>query len=464
MHRFLRTDWLFIATVCVLAVAIALRIAAAFQPLWLDEVWSLAFADRMVSPWDIFRIHHLNNHPLNTLYLWLLGYGRPPVVYRIPSLVSGIVLLLWMTRDAWKRSHREGFFVALLIGFSLVILQTAAEARGYSPMLLSAYAAYVCFQRMERTGGQCDMVLYALFGSLAIALHLSAITLILSASAATFTRVCIRSGFVQAVFLTFRRHGVPFLLFGLLVVFTLHHEALDMGLDPGMSFWVFGVQVLGWTELPRTIAMVFSFGMYAALLSVVERTLRNNPPEGMFLLMLFCIAPAFLLLCGSRAIGLEVRFFLPSVAAFFLVLSALFARAWRFRPILSRIALVTLFAVLLLGNSEGIGKLMFYGRAESKSFQPVLQQLQQQSALLPVTFGMEYSIDVILVEFFGTAADFVFIPRERWSTTPPEWLLGRRNSWESVRQDFLERMDDRYTMVMPSHEGRWWTVWRRKDL
>ena len=152
MHRSARIDWLLITTIIVLIVACILRITVSFQPLWLDEIWSLMFADRTEHAWQVFTIHHLNNHPLNTLYLWLLGRGQWSILYRIPSFLSGIALLLWMTRDAWRRSRHEGFFTALFIGFALPIVQASSEARGYGPMLLAAYAAYVFFRKMETTG------------------------------------------------------------------------------------------------------------------------------------------------------------------------------------------------------------------------------------------------------------------------------------------------------------------------
>ncbi|TSC57116.1 MAG: hypothetical protein Greene041662_1065 [Candidatus Peregrinibacteria bacterium Greene0416_62] len=300
MHRSQDTNWLFIATVFILAVGIAVRIVAAFQPLWLDEIWSMMFLDRIEHAWDVLSIHHLNNHPLNTLYLWLLGPSRMPILYRIPSLLSGIALTLWMTRVSWKRSQTEGFFVAVFIGLSLVILQTAVEARGYSPMLLAAFAAYVFFQRMERTEARQDIIFYAFFASLAVTLHLSAITVILAAAAATFVRGYF-AGMPAAFRKTLRLHSVPFLVFGLLVIFTYHQQAFDGGQDPGVSFSRFGADVLGWPSLPLWAATAVSYGVVIALLAVVEHLLRKDPPQGIFLLMLFCIAPVMLVVAGSHS-------------------------------------------------------------------------------------------------------------------------------------------------------------------
>ncbi|HEY1302347.1 MAG TPA: hypothetical protein VGF24_02280, partial [Vicinamibacterales bacterium] len=56
----------------LLTAAIGLRVIAARGDLWLDELWSLSFARQLDSPLQIWTsIHHDNNHPLNTLYLFV---------------------------------------------------------------------------------------------------------------------------------------------------------------------------------------------------------------------------------------------------------------------------------------------------------------------------------------------------------------------------------------------------------
>lgn len=467
MHRSQDTNWLFIATVFILAVGIAVRIVAAFQPLWLDEIWSMMFLDRIEHAWDVLSIHHLNNHPLNTLYLWLLGPSRMPILYRIPSLLSGIALTLWMTRVSWKRSQTEGFFVAVFIGLSLVILQTAVEARGYSPMLLAAFAAYVFFQRMERTEARQDIIFYAFFASLAVTLHLSAITVILAAAAATFVRGYF-AGMPAAFRKTLRLHSVPFLVFGLLVIFTYHQQAFDGGQDPGVSFSRFGADVLGWPSLPLWAATAVSYGVVIALLAVVEHLLRKDPPQGIFLLMLFCIAPAMLVVAGSRAIGLEVRFFLPSIVAFFLLLSRVFLSAWQRKSVLSNILVGIAMVSMVGGNIYGIGNLLRYGRGDGKSFQPLLAYIEAHSTVHPITFGTVFSIDNVIVEYVGNTPDkppsFLYVRKDAWEEHPPEWLLDRQFVWESVRQAFLRRVENEYEIVLPAAPGQWWVVWRRKGL
>ena len=72
-----------------------------------------------------------------------------------------------------------------------------------------------------------------------------------------------------------------------------------------------------------------------------------------------------------------------------------------------------------------------------------------------------------MVEYLGNHPDqlpvFQFVRRDAWEEDPPEWMLERGYARESVREDFLKRLDDRYTVVMPQREGQWWVVWKRKD-
>ena len=82
------------AALVLLALAgSALRIAAAFDQFWLDEVWSWSLAQRARSWLDVLTLAHDNNHQLNTLWIHVLGpesdaddAGRDALEEREPSL------------------------------------------------------------------------------------------------------------------------------------------------------------------------------------------------------------------------------------------------------------------------------------------------------------------------------------------------------------------------------------------
>ena len=98
--------------VACLWLAAFLRIWAATDEFWMDEIWSLFdFAGDANSPLDIFRAHHDNNHYLVTLWMYLLGPNQGNwVLYRVPSILAGIgtVLLAAVIGAAGDRGDARG--------------------------------------------------------------------------------------------------------------------------------------------------------------------------------------------------------------------------------------------------------------------------------------------------------------------------------------------------------------------
>lgn len=90
----------------VVAVAALVRLTAASNEFWLDEVWSLLIATDLASAWRAFTIKHDNNHILNTLYLRWAGLRDAWLVYRLPAVVAGTgtVALVFACE---RRAHRS---------------------------------------------------------------------------------------------------------------------------------------------------------------------------------------------------------------------------------------------------------------------------------------------------------------------------------------------------------------------
>ncbi len=83
-----------IAAAIILAATVVLALAATGE-LWLDEILSLQWAKEAASPLDLLRIYrHDNNHPINTLWLFLLGPERMPLTYRTLAVFSGSLSLV----------------------------------------------------------------------------------------------------------------------------------------------------------------------------------------------------------------------------------------------------------------------------------------------------------------------------------------------------------------------------------
>src|SRR5690606_26207774 len=103
------------------------------------EVWSLLLTMDMHSPLDVLRVHHDNNHVLNTLWLYAMGLGQAEWVYRLPSLLAGtagIVLAGVIAAEqaasdasATHRRWRSAVIGSLLFGGSYMMVHYSSEAR-----------------------------------------------------------------------------------------------------------------------------------------------------------------------------------------------------------------------------------------------------------------------------------------------------------------------------------------------
>ena len=120
-------------------MAAGLITAAARGDLWLDEVYSISFAESASSVWEIFsRFQVDNNHVLNTLYLYLIGKHKLLMIYRLLSIFTGFGSVLLVGLIARKWGLLEQLFSLLLAGTSYPLILLFSEARGYAPAIFFA--------------------------------------------------------------------------------------------------------------------------------------------------------------------------------------------------------------------------------------------------------------------------------------------------------------------------------------
>ncbi|MES3153162.1 glycosyltransferase family 39 protein [Sphingomonas faeni] len=119
-------------------LGLALRLWSARGGLWVDEAWSAVMVERARTPLGIFTtINHDNNHHLNSLWMWLVGFGAPPIALRALSIITGTAAILVAAAIGAQRSPRHAFVTAALFAVSPIMVDYGSEARGYMPMLLA---------------------------------------------------------------------------------------------------------------------------------------------------------------------------------------------------------------------------------------------------------------------------------------------------------------------------------------
>ena len=140
---------LWAAAVLVVAAAAAVRVWAACDEFWMDEIWSLlGFAGPASSPRQILTAHHDNNHYLITLWMYALGQNqRYWILYRLPALVAGIGTIGAAGLLARRWGSAAAFSAVLLTGMSYMQIVYSSEARGYA---LAGFFALTAFLALDR--------------------------------------------------------------------------------------------------------------------------------------------------------------------------------------------------------------------------------------------------------------------------------------------------------------------------
>jgi hypothetical protein len=172
----------------VLGIAVAafaaLRLACLHNDLWLDEIWSLQLAGLVHSPLQLLtRLQSENNHPLNSLWLFLLGPTAPEWAYRLLSWATGsaaVWLAGLLAQRQFRRMHpadaeggaeAAGLITVLLFGGSYLLVLYSSEARGYAPALCFSLLAGYALLRAPAAPRSAWAVVYWLACALSLLSH-----------------------------------------------------------------------------------------------------------------------------------------------------------------------------------------------------------------------------------------------------------------------------------------------------
>src|SRR5215831_3574108 len=144
------------------AVGVIVRVFAAHNDLWFDEVWSLQLVrERVHSFADVFtNIKHSNNHHLCSLWMWLVGQNASALVYRLPSVLASIGTIVLAGLIGLRRSRLEGCIAVILTSWSYLLIHFGTEARGYSLAIFFALLAWYALQQFEERRSRAWMIVF----------------------------------------------------------------------------------------------------------------------------------------------------------------------------------------------------------------------------------------------------------------------------------------------------------------
>jgi 4-amino-4-deoxy-L-arabinose transferase-like glycosyltransferase len=133
------------------AVGTGVRVFAAHNDLWFDEIWTLELLrERVHSFGDVFtNLKHSNNHHLCSLWMWLVGQNASALMYRLPSVLASIGTIVLAGLIGLRQSRLEGSVAVILTSWSYLLIHFGTEARGYSLAIFFALLAWYALQRFE---------------------------------------------------------------------------------------------------------------------------------------------------------------------------------------------------------------------------------------------------------------------------------------------------------------------------
>lgn len=370
--RAYRPSWLVAGLVAL--VAFLLRLGASLDEFWLDEIWSWALVrEQARSPLDILLvIRHDNNHPLNSLWLYLLGPDVDWRWYRLPAVLFGTATVLLARQIVRSDGPQAVAAITVLMLPAYLLIHYSSEARGYAGLLFFFAAATLLLTRLLPAAGTplvgrldrrwwlqivgfwlCltgGMLSHASFVSAEIALGLWSLTRIVR-TRGTWTR---RATLLALLF------GVPLLNTALLWLVNL--SGMQIGGGGIENPWLVAAQtaslMLGGPAEGEGILLVAGVVAVALLCQLIHQW-RVGDDRWVLWLALLVVPGVLIVVLGRQEV--YPRYFLTTVLGVLLALGDLLGRALT-RGGVPRWVALGLLAAATLGNGLHLSRLYRDGR------------------------------------------------------------------------------------------------------
>jgi hypothetical protein len=416
-----RTYW--VLAFLVLAGAGALRLAAASNEFWLDEIWSLRTAVELASASQAFVTRHDNNHILNTLYLRWIGMRDAWIVYRLPSVLAGtgVVALVLACERAERRVAALTTAVLMALSFPLVLY--SAEARGYIPMLFCALASFYALERFVERPRMLPLLAFwtsALVGALFHASYLQAYLALLGWSVVLVFRM--PGGPVRAAGALAAFHALPAAALSAFYVLFVRDMVVGGGpsYEPAEVLREAAAYTLGFPQMASMLALAATIVIVFWSLAI---TRREPIPRWPFFTLILVVAPLVVLATAPTGV-LYFRDFLVQILFFYLLAGAALALLWQ-RGGLGQGAYVLLMLWFVVVQSPPLWRLATTGRLGCVE---TVRYLGAHTDGPDVVVGSDQEFrNQLMLWYFGrflpTDKHLRYVERRRWTRRDPEWIL-----------------------------------------
>jgi hypothetical protein len=438
--------WILVG-LCALAAAAGavIRVRAAMNDLWLDEIWSLHFAKTISSPLAILTgIHHDNNHYLNTFFLYLFRAHWNWPGFRSLSIAAGVGTILIAGLIGNRRSKVTALILMLLTAFSYVLVLYSSEARGYSLVVFFCLLSFLLLSRYLDNLKWGWAALFSLGAVLGFLSHLVFTHFYLAALAWSAYRLSQKGvrgkRLIGALGMC---HAVPILFLAFLFAVDVRKLAVGGGTVTHTLIGSY-FDALAWTlgtGVPEWLGLAMAITATLFLVAGIRKLRREKSDDWILMSGAIVIVPLVLSVL-NRPDALYARYFIVPMT-FLLVLAgyclaSLFERGgWR------RALCVALIGFYFLVNGWHIGELFSLGRGQ---YGRAVSLLTAYSKRMPVTVGGDQDLrigNVLMFYAYVAQAEksIRYCPRVAWPAKGPEWVTLHKESFMEPSPPCREYVD-----------------------
>jgi hypothetical protein len=435
-------------------VALAVRLYAASDNFWLDEIFTYYLArERVHSLIDVFTGIRVEHQFLVTLGMYLLGDHLNWVWYRLPSVITGTGTLALMALIGHRRMGRAALIVTMAVAaLSYPLVVYSSEARGYAPATFFSLAMFALLEAYWRRRNVAFLFGFWTASVVAVLYHPAAICISLALGSWSFVRECrVGGGLPRVVREWAFGHAIPFAFFAWLYLAIMRHWA-SAGGDVVPLARVLGDTMAVAIGLPmrapfRWWALALGSVLIVSSLWILARRIRSE--VWTFYLSALLLAPALMLLIGSRSF-VYVRYFVILFPFYYLMLGeALDAVARRSKG--ARLVVAGLCAVMLVGNTVSTVEFLRVGRGG------YLKAVTYMAANTPwpnVTVGGDQDFRngypvAFYRRYLPKGRNMVYLTSGEWPPEGPDWFLMHNTCSEEdfVPQDVVGVRGRNYRLV-----------------
>jgi hypothetical protein len=347
------------------AVGTVVRVLAAQNDLWFDEVWTLELLREHVHSFgDVFiNIKHSNNHHLVSLWMWLVGQNASAFVYRVPSLLASIGTVAVAGFIGARRSLFEECIAVILTSWSYLLIHYGTEARGYSLAIFFALLAWYALQQFEGKRSWIWAVVFWNAVVLGFLAHLEfAICFVGLVVWALWRFSRYRPTWRQGVVELFALFTVPIVL--LLAFYFVAVRGMEVGGGPEYQVKPLLIETASYMlggPASGAAAAIAALLAVAAIYAVLVYLMFERDDRWMFYAVLI-VAPLGLIPI-LLLVPLSVRYFMISVTGCLLLFSSGYTALLR-RGKTGLFTGLTLLAFFVAGNVVNTANLLRFGRGQ----------------------------------------------------------------------------------------------------